>query len=53
MDGNKTRFDQPQTALKQQRGATVEQVFPASAFIISAAQSLPAVRYKESGEEKL
>jgi hypothetical protein len=30
----------------------VKQVFPDGAFSMFAAQSLPAVRYKETGEEK-
>jgi hypothetical protein len=54
MDGNKTRFVQLQTAPNARRGELVaQQVFPATAFCKFAANYLPAVRYKETGEEKL
>jgi hypothetical protein len=54
MDGNKTRFVQPRTAPETARGEMVaRQVFPINAFFMFAANSLPAVRYKKPGEEKL
>jgi hypothetical protein len=67
MDGNKTRFVQLQTgpnaqgsvnivvgvALRGHPAGPYKQVFPNSAFCMSAAQSLPAVKYQETGEEKL
>jgi hypothetical protein len=52
MDGNKTRFVQPRTAPETPCGEMVaQQVFPDTAFFMFAAKSLPAVRYKETGEE--
>jgi hypothetical protein len=53
MDGNKTRFAQLQTAQKKLLRVAAEQVFPGGAFSMFAAESLRAVRYEETREEKL
>ena len=56
MDGNKTRFRQPQTAPESPGSRVVKQVFPGSAFSMFAAKSLPCrgaqARFDRDGRGK-